>query len=78
MNSNNNNNIIFLITMKIIIFIILIIILNMSELSSYSFKFYPSNQIYGFFNSNNIFLKNLTTTTIIIPTFLRYDFPFQT
>jgi hypothetical protein len=46
MNNNNNN---FLIIMKIIIFIIFIIILNMSEPSSYSFKFYPSNQIYDFF-----------------------------
>ena len=43
MNNNNNN---FLIIMKIIIFII---ILNMSEPSSYSSKFYPSNQIYDFF-----------------------------
>jgi hypothetical protein len=43
----NSNN--FFSNLLIIILIIMkIIILNMSDPNSYSFKFYPSNQIYSF------------------------------
>ena len=39
--------------------IIIFIILNMSNSSSYSFKFYPLNQIYGYFSILIIFLKKI-------------------
>jgi hypothetical protein len=39
--------------------IIIFIILNMSNSSSYSFKFYPLNQIYGYFSILIIFFKKI-------------------